>query len=213
MNQITSSVNIPETFRILSFDPGLTCTGWCLSEYNVITGKLKVLKFGSIHAIKLASVAAQRDLVNKYGKRLITLQILDQHIRKIISVNKPDYVTSEDAFCNPRRITAFVALSQWLANTQGLLYKEFKLPLYKLAPKHIKRVLTGDGTSGKINIQKTVLAHDKIDFKSNLPTTSMNEHEADAIGINYTFVQTMLPGLLGSECFDKFGIVKTRKKK
>jgi len=208
-----SEIILPNTFKILSFDPGLTCTGWTLCEYTVATGNIKVLKMGSIYAVKLASVVAQRNLVNQYGKRLVTLQILKPQIHKLVKSCKPDFIVAEDAFCHPKRITAYEALLQWHTVVGELMYTEFNMPVYRLAPRHIKRVLTGDGTSGKVNIQKAILTNPRIDFKSNLSLSNINEHEADSVAIGYAFVRTILPGIIGSECFDKFGITLVKKNK
>ncbi len=185
--------------KILSFDPGLTTMGWSIGTWSVEKNILTVNRWGVITSIALAQKEEKIDFKN-YG-RIISLEIMEREVTNLIEQYHPTYIFSEDAFYNPKRPQAYVSLSLCLHTLSRLLYLNYKKSLFKLAPKQIKKIVTGDGTADKTTIQATIISHPNIlikDTKQN-QLKNMSEHSADSIAGMYTFCREILPALLMSE--------------
>ena len=180
--------------RILSIDPGLTYLGYALSEYDTDTNVLVVHKYGNFQST--AAAKKNKEGCAVYSQQIIALEHLRETIRGIISAWKPEYVATEDAFLNHRFPNAYVSLSLCINAIAQLCYQEFKLPVYKLPPCNIKRLVTGDGKADKVAMQEAVLNNPNIVVRPNKqkPIEHMVEHEADAIGVGYAFT-SLLPSL------------------
>ena len=113
-----------QTFRILSFDPGLSTAGWNLSEYNPDNNIMLVRKYGMLYPNKDVENAEHKNDSTKYGSRIMTLDALRTQLRELFNTFKPDFVVSEDAFFNPSRPIAYCALVQWLTTLSLVLFDE-----------------------------------------------------------------------------------------
>lgn len=186
-----------ETIRVLSFDPGLTKAGWTILDYNPSTKIVSIVKFGYLTPGPNADRAAFREEVNTFGKHVISLRMLREYVKELVEKYHPRYVATEGAFYNPRRPGAYGSLLQWIVTLENFLYDEYKLPVYRIAPKKAKHSISGNGDSGKISVQEAVLSHDDIVFPDmNQSLLEMCEHEADSMAIGYAFCMDTLPGLL-----------------
>lgn len=179
---------------ILSIDPGLTNTGWAITKYNRKTDTAVVTQFDIIQAKKIAHKTMRGD--NEEYPTIIPVIVYEQLIDEILRTYEPDYITSEDAFYNPKRPNAYISLSLCLHAIERVLYTHRK-SLYRIAPRSIKQVASGSGDSGKIAMQEAVLHLDNVTIKDRKikPVSEMVEHEADAIAVGYTFIKKILPGL------------------
>lgn len=184
--------NTEMTIRVLSFDPGLTLAGWAVCDYKLSDGTINVQRFGDISPNKIASRVNMNDQVEKYGKRLISLDILEDMVQKLVDEYKPDYICSEDAFFNPGTPNAFVALIHWLNTIELLLFKQYDKPLIKLPPRTIKHIVSGSGASGKLPMLQAILADGKIVFKQKKTQEELNEHSTDAISVGVAFIRSIL---------------------
>ena len=181
--------------KILSFDPGLSLSGWNLSTYDTHTKLYRVLKFGMLSPNKgIDTPETHLDYV-KFGPRVITLKALREQVRELMNTYQPNVVVSEDAFYNPSRPSAYGALIQWLTSVDILLHDEYGKVLFKLAPKAAKQVVSGFGGSDKLGVRYAVLHQDDICFKSKHAEDNLTEHICDSIGIGYTFAHRILPAL------------------
>lgn len=187
-----------ESIKILSFDPSLSDAGWAVAEYHLGTGNSTILKTGNLSPNKLATRVNMSEQVEKYGKRLISLDILEEMVIKLVEENKPDYVVSEDAFINPGMPSAFISLIHWLNTIELLLYKRYKKPLIKLAPKTVKMIVTGSGASGKIPVLESILNDKHVSFKHKVNSKDLNEHTSDAIAVGIAFARTVLISMINA---------------
>jgi Holliday junction resolvasome RuvABC endonuclease subunit len=78
-----------------------------------------------------------------------------------------------------------------------ILYQDFNQLLYKLAPKTIKMIITGDGTSDKESVRDSILHNDIIKIKENkqIPISRLLSHHTDAMAVGYSFIKIILPTL------------------
>lgn len=179
--------------RILSFDPGLSVSGWAVLDYNRTAGELTVFKFGLLTPNAIVSRVNMKEEVDKYGKRLIALVTLRQMITEIYDEFKPDFVVVEDNFFHSKYPTAYAALLHWTITVDFLLRDNYGQPVYKIPPKLVKQHVTGSGDAKKINIQEAIINNPKIKFKNKQMPFSLIEHTADAIAIGWAFIYEVLP--------------------
>lgn len=174
--------------RILSFDPGLSHTGYIFSEYNLDDDRLVILKMDEIHPGPVVDRAQYRDEVNKFDKRTVSLAYLREQITKLLMEFKPDMTCSEDIFINPRRPTAYGALCMWVATARMVCRDIAGKYLVTIPTKICKAELTKSGSSDKLTVQQCVAASNRIIFKDPTMLTQMTEHEADSIAVANAFV-------------------------
>jgi Holliday junction resolvasome RuvABC endonuclease subunit len=185
-----------DTVRILSFDPGLSYSGWNYSSYKLKTGEMIIHRFGMFSPNDKVTSAAMRRDTTRYGQRIMTLDSLRQQLRRLMDEYKPDFVVSEAPFFNASRPTAYCALVQWITTVELVLFDEYRAPLFKLAPKFAKKVVSGFGGAEKLGVQYAILNKEGIRFKQKVDEADLTEHICDSIGIGYTFIQEILPSLI-----------------
>lgn len=190
--------------NVLSFDPGLSNTGWTHSTYNTDTKQMIVQHIGMLYPNKRAAVAAKREEVVLYGSRVIALTELREQICDLVETYHPDVVVSEDAFYSPRTPGAYGALLTWISTVSIVLYDKYRLPLHRIAPRAVKQILAGSGDTKKFGMQEAVLANDTISFSEDIDPHNLTEHMYDSIGIGYSFVKEILPHEQLIERFDKW---------
>ena len=183
--------------KILCFDPGLTKTGWSLIDYNTDTSNCTISKYGILQPNRITEHVAIKEDCAKYGKRLMALCELEAQVKDLIETLSPEYVACEDIFYNPKRPTAFIALSQWLTTVE-LLLKRYYMPLYKIPTKIAKKEIFGSGSADKINVQSAILSNGRIQFKTK-PPKELCEHEADSIAVGLGFITSHLQNILLSK--------------
>lgn len=182
--------------KILSFDPGLSTSGWNLSVYDTSTNIMYIEKCGMLFPNENVGLASNKENYIRYGHRIMTLDQLRNDIRELMDTLSPDFVVSEDAFYNPTRPTAYCALIQWLTTISIVLFDEYQHTLFKLAPKIAKQVISGFGGAEKLGVQYAVTHKKDIKFDNSIDVRNLSEHTCDSIGIGYTFIQEILPSIL-----------------
>lgn len=177
--------------RILSFDPGTTCLGWAVSNFDTKTTKFQVVKFGNI----LPSTISKKlkSDCEQYTQQLISLEVIENLTKELITTYTPTYIVTEDAFFQPKRVNAFIAL-KFCIHTIARVSKNFGMGIYKLAPCDIKKMMSGSGHANKITIQDAIINHPDISFKAakQIAFDKMVEHEADAIAVGWAFTRHLL---------------------
>ena len=184
---------------MLSFDPGLSFSGWAYSRFESGIRLFTVEQYGMITPNKTVSHKEYRQLVDTYGMRIITLTLLRDLIRELMDKYKPDFVASEDAFFNPRRPGAYEALLHWILTVSFILKDEYSKPLFKIPPKLVKKFISGVGTSDKEGVQHAIFKHKDIVFDKGLGEIELTEHEGDAIAIGYSYWKTLTDNVSRSD--------------
>lgn len=169
---------------ILSFDPGLSFSGWAYTHAR--DGLFSVQQCGLLTPSKTVDHKEHREEVEIYGRRIITLALLRNMVRELMTRFSPDLVVSEDAFFNPRRPGAYEALIQWILTVSFVLRDEYQRPLYRIPPKLVKKYISGMGTADKEGVKKAVAQHKDIQLSPEIIIDNLVEHEGDAIAIGYT---------------------------
>lgn len=186
--------------RILCFDPAITLSGWSVLDLKPTQpGIIIVHRFGTISPNKLSSVAAFKEQVEQFSKRLISLALLKDKVIELITEFNPDYIVTEDAFYNPRTPNAFVSLLQWINVVEMVAYSMYNKPVYRIPTRSAKLCVSGSGDGDKVNIQTAIMNREDIVFKQKKQAEQLSEHVSDSIAVGYAFCQNILPALLAKE--------------
>lgn len=198
-------------YKILSIDPGLSNIGYSCAIFDTGTNKLEVQKTGILHATKAVK---KKEGIDIYGSRLLSLNEIESTFKRIIKSFEPDYVVSEDAFYCSRFPNAYSALLLSIYIIERTLYymyekdhtvKETARVLYKLAPRNIKKLASGNSLSYKSNMSEALVNNPDISFVLKEDQTyeslisSLTEHEVDAISGGFAFAKSTLPELTINE--------------
>lgn len=190
--------NKPQKIRVLGFDPGLSHTGWNVSEIDIASGALNVIKLGEFSPSGTADKAAYREESEKYGKRTISLEVLRESIAALLIEHKPDYIVMEDAFMNMKRPMAFGALCMWHCTARAVAKAVAGKAIIVIPAKSVKLGISGRGDSGKMNVQQAVVTNPNIKFKNDKLMEGLTEHCADSIGLSYSFMTMYLPSIISN---------------
>lgn len=185
---------------VLAFDPGFGRTGWAFLrvELPITKPKIVVINTDEFSISKVAALVKHRDVRTTYGKKMVEIDLLREHLSALIERFEPDYIAHEDAFLQPGRANAFISLSSWILAAKLMCYKHYKMPIYGLAPKYIKKIFTGKGDVKKEGIEAAFKHRKDITFHKDCDTSGMGEHARDACAVGTAFVtgEDQLPKLL-----------------
>lgn len=205
---------IPEKIKVVSFDPGISSLGWSCLEYNSKLDKLEVVKYGTLKASKLAQ--KQKELVKAFDTRVVALNEIRKLILEVIAPFIPHFFVTEDTFFNSKFPNAFGALLMCICTIERTLFDLNVLyenshntarSLYKLSPRTIKSIATGNSLSYKENMLQSLKVNPKVHFRSKTPieeiARTITEHEVDAISCGYSFVESEVQSFIneGGEIF------------
>ena len=169
--------------NILTFDPGLTTLGWAYltAEDDVVT----VVETGTILATKHTSRVKYRTRNELYGKRLISLEYINNAVEELILSKDVDIIAIEAAFFNPKRPNAYHALVQVIHTISWVAYHSHKLKTYEV-PTKIAKMHISSGDSKKVDISKGIHLQEDLIITRGL---ILNEHIADAIAVGYGLIK------------------------
>jgi Holliday junction resolvasome RuvABC endonuclease subunit len=187
--------------KILSFDPGLSATGWAYLIYNTNDCSISIQKFGHIKPQKIAH-KCRTDILNpemlelyKNNEsavvRATTLCIVEQEVMNLVETFKPDHIITEGPFYNPKRPAAYAALVMWITTIMCSLMKNYQKHLVSIAPMQIKQIVGGKGNAGKLDVAGGIFKFPNVRFKNRKidNNTILVDHESDAIAVGITFIQ------------------------
>ena len=167
--------------RVLSLDPRI---GYAIIDHD--KGQYKVIFFETLNATKFPK-EIRKDALN-YGPGIVFFTVTREFLEDLIDKYEPDYVVTEDAFHKPGRTLAFRSLASWISFVAWILYSKFKMFLYTVSPKEIKKVITTTGDAKKFNMREGLSIFPNLSFDPTLDQTLLTEHAIDAIGVGITFL-------------------------
>jgi len=170
-------------FKLIGIDPGINNCGVAMCTYNTDSEILTVHDFLTIKSNETA-MKTNRKESKTYGS-IIPLFMLEREINNVVTAWEPEFVACEDAFYNPRTPNAFVSLKNCITSIRRVLYQHQKI-LYLIAPK-LSKMTVVKATADKNDMINAITHLSDITI---IPSTDdIVEHEADAIGIAYTFIK------------------------
>jgi crossover junction endodeoxyribonuclease RuvC len=127
---------------VLGVDPGLNRTGYALVAREGRAGRL--VEGGLIRTDR------ERPLADRLGE-------IAQGLREVLAEHRPSAVAVEQAFAHRRNLRSGMVI----AHVRGvilLVAAEHRLPTLQLAPREVKRLLTGSGRASKEQVQEAIRA-------------------------------------------------------
>ena len=170
--------------KIISIDPGMTVTGWSYGIYQKQYGVLNVDQYGSFKPI--AASKKEKEDIEKYGQRPISLRKVKEELIGLITKYKPDVFVSEDIFFNPLKPTAVLPLAMYIGVVE-LVCLELQIPLYKIPTRTVKMIVAGTGGADKLMVFEAIKANDQITFKENKKDLQLIEHISDAVAVEWAW--------------------------
>lgn len=191
------------SYTLLSIDPGISALGYAFSTVDIT---YTVHEANTVHPNKFPN-----DSVYKREKRLFPQRVLNgkrvsEIFEDLVLTYRPDYITSEDAFFNPLRPNAFIALIIALFAMETSLHKLYRqkaipdrIGFYKTPPTVVKKILNEDvgGKALKQDMLTALIAKiNSGDIQFDIDQLDgLSEHAVDAIGVGYAFTKLWMPML------------------
>jgi crossover junction endodeoxyribonuclease RuvC len=152
------------SLKVIGVDPGVTATGFGVLE--VRPGGVTVVDAGVISTTAGQALEAR-------------LNALHQAVHRIIEAQKPSLLIVEDLYTEYK----FPRTAVLMGHARGVIYlaaRQLGVAVLALAPSEVKRAVTGNGSAGKVQVQRAVQT------LLGLETLPRPSHVADALGLAMT---------------------------
>lgn len=148
----------------MGLDPGLVATGFGILE--AAPGAVTVVDAGVITTLSSQPLEAR-------------LNAIYRAVRELIEARRPTFLVVEDLYAEYK----FPRTAILMGHARGVVYlaaRQLDVGVTALAPSEVKRAVTGSGSAGKAQVQRSVQT--LLGLKD-LPRPS---HVADALGLAVT---------------------------
>ena len=148
----------------MGLDPGLVATGFGVVE--AAPGVVTVIESGVITTASTQPLEARLNAI--YGA-----------VRRLIEAQRPSFLVVEDLYAEYK----FPRTAILMGHARGVVYlaaRQLGVGVTSLAPSEVKRAMTGNGSAGKVQVQRGVQS---LLGLRDLPRPS---HVADALGLAVT---------------------------
>ena len=190
-------------YRVLSIDPGITNTGWAVTDYNVKTSVMTTSAYGNFDKAYLVTqrkAMQSQDMHKRYVKHYVLLDAYFYVICDLIEKYKPDEIVCEGAFAH-KFIQAYMSLTLVIHTIRRAAHACIDKDIHIVAPQEAKLWVTSSGSSTKTETSTAILDYKNLTIKSNKQRTieKAPNHVFDAIAIGVTFIQKSLVVMLSAE--------------
>lgn len=152
-----------EPGTILGIDPGLERTGYAILTGTDRSGEVRLREAGIVRLLRGGSLE----------HRLAHLQ---ESLETLIHTHRPSVLACEELYAHYRHPRTAILMG----HARGVIFAvaaRCGLEVLPVAATHVKKVLTGSGRAGKLQVQRAVAA------TLHLPTIPQPHDVADAIAI------------------------------
>lgn len=183
-------MEIEETFKIISIDPGTDSLGFAVMDVTYDNFNINRTIAKTIMASKHVNEDSWVSQI--HGYRMARIQklksLLIDHFDKI----EPAFIVCESPFFNPRRPGAFQPLAEILfAIKEAVLVHNSWLPLHLIDPSTIKKSVNAPGNADKTVMKKAVTSLKDINYEGDIRIEDLDEHSIDAIAVGYCQVKNL----------------------
>jgi Holliday junction resolvasome RuvABC endonuclease subunit len=175
-----------DVVKLLSFDPGLAHMGYSCSYYYPDSGKIEVVKHGTVEGAKL--LKTRKDMLKEFSKQFTILTVYEEIISDLMmwfGPLGPDFTVSESPFQGQFAQT-YAALTLVVNAIRRCSYALYLKDIYVIAPRESKKAITGGGGATKEEVATAVIDNKNIVITSN---EELSEHIYDSIAAAYAFVK------------------------
>jgi Holliday junction resolvasome RuvABC endonuclease subunit len=181
--------------RVLSFDEAFSETGWVRLDIDMHKRRIILADRGTFEITRYVGLAANRDLVARYGKTAVNILFLKQVLQRLWDTQRPNFVVAEDFFMDPRRMKAGLSICRWLATADNF-FLEKGVRLFLIPTKVAKQTVTEHGGANKKSVQECISSLRDLEFRKKIDINAMSLHETDAFAVAYAFVKNNLDAVI-----------------
>lgn len=154
--------------KVLGIDPSITNLG-----ISIIDGDLNILM-------------ASRISTSPKNKIEFRLKELVDGIKKIVDKFGVDYIAMESSFFNPKTARGCIPLFQLMGTLIYSMYDSYSKPIELIAPKRMKKLITGSGNSNKEEVQESLFKY----FGESLRPFMGKFDITDSLGVSLAFLMS-----------------------
>ena len=177
-----------KSLTIISIDPGTIISGYSVLRYK--NNKVYVIEVGELKRNIVVKEYLKENKIEYINYNITIYLAYEFAFKKLFDkYNKLDAVIIEGSF-NKRFLLAYLALSTLKMFIAKAVYDSKELDIIELAPRYIKKHITGKGDADK-NDMKISLKKYKSLIKKGLKIKELSEHEIDSICIGITYLENI----------------------
>lgn len=199
--------------RFVSVDPG-TNLGAAIIDYNLDTHQFVVK---DAYTLDLSKLFPGDQYEDKQRMVLLRLTKLKQFLENYIKRWKPQFAAHETAYVPHRgggaSISSYASLIENILTIRFCFFhKDAGMKVFAINPSAVKFCIAGEKSSDKKLILKALMADKTVDL-SELKSTELDQHSADAVGIGITAIRQNFVFKDGRFKFATAGVKKNGGKK
>ena len=181
-----------DKLRIVAVDPGVNL-GVAVIDFYLKTKKFKVM---DAYTLNLSKYIPSDDENNNREISLKRLAELKRFLKHYLKVWKPDIGAHETAYVPHRgggaSIYSYASLIENILTIKfSFIESASDARIFEVNPTLVKTTIVGFKSSDKSLILKALIADEDIDLSS-IDLNTLNQHNADAIGIGITCLKNNL---------------------
>ena len=178
-----------DKLRFVSVDPG-TNLGVAILDYDTVTHKVIVK---DAYTLDLTRLVSSDDHEDKQRMVLLRLSRLKAFLNNYLKRWKPQFAAHETAYVPHRgggaSIASFASLIENILRIRFFFFdKDHDMQVFTINPSAVKFCIAGEKSSDKKLILNALLKDDTVDL-SELKSTALDQHSADAVGIGITCIR------------------------
>ena len=171
---------------VIAIDPGTITSGVSVIEY--LNNKIKIIEVIELKRHNVYKEYLKNNEIKYIDERINIFLAYEKAFKKLFDkYDDIDAIIIEGAF-NKRFLLAYLALATLKLFIAKAAFESKKLKLIEVAPKYVKRHITGSGNATKEEMMKVLSKYPNL-IKKGIKIKGMSEHEIDAICIGITYLE------------------------
>ena len=172
-------------FRICSIDPGVTCLGRTIIDYDCKLDKIISISPTTYKSDKMLPMI--KELVESHSERIEKIYALKNQLLNDFMFYEPNSVCCESPFYNRLMPNAFGALVEiiFAIRTSAIEYSKH-VPMVMYPPSIVKKAVLAGAVSDKDAVKKAVANCKEIQESLLVDFNTLDEHSIDSIAVGYT---------------------------
>lgn len=191
-----------DCIKLIGIDPGSQYLGVGILYIDPDTLNIRVSEALSFNTDKLPIQTKDKWYNNKHSDRFVRIRKQKQNLLEVFRIVRPNYVSCEAPFFNPRRPGAAFPLVELLTAIRMALFEYNDwLSLDLVDPATIKKSVGAPGNADKIKMREKVLELKELNYHDLEELKNLDEHAIDSLSVAYLKHTKLLKEKYVSEYF------------
>ena len=167
---------------IVGIDPGSSCLGLAILEFNIITNEIIRTTAKTFEANKTID---KKDFFTEiHGERFARIKSLKESILSALYSSKPVYIACESPFYCSRMPNAYGVLMEVLVAIKESIFEyDCSKVIQLMDPPNVKKSIKAKGNAKKEEMKTCLLALTEINYDGDIE--DLDEHSIDAVAVAY----------------------------